>query len=140
MERIFGVVLYLLGYIMLSVTIADALSIAELLDDTSMALFMGIGYLLCVVGFLFNRRSSELAETFVGMAVDDWMGFLMFFTGIVLIMLTFLYALGLTSILDPWRTAGVPVFVSLGILFCVTGFMFARATMSTVVGRVRRKY
>lgn len=140
MERIFGVVIYMLGYIMLSVTLVDALGMWDVMSDLSMALFMVVGYLLSVVGFVFNRRSSNLAETFVGMAVDDWMGFLMFFTGIALILLTFLYALGLTNRLDSWGIWGVPFFVVIGVILCVTGFVFAGATVNNVVGRVRRKY
>lgn len=59
MERIFGITLYGIGYIMMVTMVLNALGVIERTGPLGTAAFLVFGYLLCLTGFMFARRASS---------------------------------------------------------------------------------
>lgn len=57
MERAFGVAVYLLGLLMVVTMIMRALNFIDRPGSVATIAFLFFGYVLCVTGFLFVRRS-----------------------------------------------------------------------------------
>ncbi len=58
MERVFGIVIFLIGYIMMATMILDSLGVIDRAGPVAAVTFLVFGYLLCITGFLFVRRAS----------------------------------------------------------------------------------
>lgn len=57
MERIFGVAVYLLGLVMMTTMVFDALGIIDRTGPLLTVVFIIFGYLLCITGYMFTRNS-----------------------------------------------------------------------------------
>lgn len=62
MERIFGVIIYVLGYGMMVTMLLDIMGIIDRAGPIATVAFLVFGYILCVTGYLFTRRSPPLLE------------------------------------------------------------------------------
>ena len=58
MERFFGIAVYALGLIMVVTMIMNAMGVIERPGPIAALAFTLFGYLLCVTGYLFSRRSE----------------------------------------------------------------------------------
>lgn len=68
------------------------------------------------------------------MAIEDWMGAILFLYGLGLIIIAFLAVLDI-FIIDGLRVVGFSLF---GFILCVTGFLMARSVRGGVAKRFRR--
>lgn len=59
MERIFGLIVYFVGLIMMTTMILNALEIINQAAPIATIAFLIFGYLLCVTGYLFARKSTS---------------------------------------------------------------------------------
>ncbi len=69
------------------------------------------------------------------MTIEDLMGFMLFVTGLILIILAFLAAVQVIATLTGLMVAA---YSALGFVLCVTGFVMARSAMGDMVGRFKR--
>lgn len=58
MERFFGLVIYLIGYIMMVTMVLNAVGVINRVGPIGTVTFLVFGYLLCLTGFVFVRRAS----------------------------------------------------------------------------------
>jgi uncharacterized membrane protein len=63
MAKLFGIVIYTLGLVMMITMILEAMDIIDRASEIATVAFLIFGYLLCVTGYLFARRSSRIVET-----------------------------------------------------------------------------
>ncbi|MBA3532596.1 MAG: hypothetical protein H0T73_11785 [Ardenticatenales bacterium] len=57
MERMFGVATYMLGLIMMITMVLDAMEFINQADPIPTVLFIIFGYVLCVMGYMFTRKT-----------------------------------------------------------------------------------
>lgn len=69
------------------------------------------------------------------MTIEDWMGSLLFFFGLVLIVIAFLSVIDVSQAVQGLMIAGFSV---LGFILCVTGFVMARSAMGGMWERFGR--
>lgn len=69
------------------------------------------------------------------MLIEDWMGSILFVFGLILITLGFLSAIQVTSVLTGLNM--ILAFSFFGFILCLTGFIMARAAMSSFMDRFR---
>lgn len=59
MERIFGLVVYMVGLVIMTTMILNALEIINQTGPIGTVAFLFFGYLLCVTGYFFARKSAR---------------------------------------------------------------------------------
>lgn len=62
MERIFGAIVYVVGLIMMVTMILELMGIINQAGSITTIIFLIFGYILCVTGYLFSRRSPTLLD------------------------------------------------------------------------------
>lgn len=62
MERIFGAVVYVVGLIIMVTMLLELMGIIDQAGPITTLLFLIFGYILCVTGYLFSRRSPTLLD------------------------------------------------------------------------------
>ncbi len=60
MERMFGVLVYVVGLLMMITMVLNAIGVINRTGPIPTLAFLVFGYLLCVTGYLFTRRSPRI--------------------------------------------------------------------------------
>ncbi|MCZ7575197.1 MAG: hypothetical protein M5U01_42145 [Ardenticatenaceae bacterium] len=69
------------------------------------------------------------------MAIEDLMGLILFIFGVVLMVVAFLAATGVTEVIQGLTILWFAIF---GFILCVTGFLMARSAVGGMMTRFRR--
>lgn len=69
------------------------------------------------------------------MALEDFMGLILFIFGVVLMVVAFLAAVNATDVIQGFTILWFAIF---GFILCVTGFLMARSAVGGVMTRFRR--